>query len=88
MIARAKIPWRGETILFGLFTRRATAVTRRVERSIFPLFEEKQIRSEIFIFINRLSRLFFSVERWEKFQNNEGDEKLEQGKKLPFVPRN
>jgi len=64
----------------------ARAVTRRAERRLLPLKDLADLRHETFVFFNRLSRLLFSVERWENFQKQGREEKWEKGRVLPEAP--
>ncbi|MBI5415088.1 cob(I)yrinic acid a,c-diamide adenosyltransferase [Candidatus Peregrinibacteria bacterium] len=64
----------------------ARAVTRRLERSLVPLLRTQYIRAELFAFVNRLSRLLFSLERWENFRKSGEETKWKKGRKLPEIP--
>lgn len=58
----------------------ARSVSRRAERAIVRLLETEPVPSEILVYINRLSDLFFAMSRWINFSEGEMETRWEKEK--------
>ncbi len=52
----------------GAFLQMTRTITRRAERRIISLFKKEQPKSEIVMYFNRLSDLFFTMSRYINFK--------------------
>ena len=55
----------------GAFLQMTRTIARRAERRIISLFKKEQPKSEIVMYFNRLSDLFFTMSRYINFKENQ-----------------
>ncbi len=63
----------------------ARSITRRLERSLVVLLKEGALRKGIFAFINRFSRLLFSLARFEAEKKGKKTIFWEKKKRIPVI---
>ena len=54
----------------------ARTICRRVERALVSLGKEKEVRSELYVYFNRLSDYFFTAARWINWNDGVEEQKV------------
>jgi cob(I)alamin adenosyltransferase len=66
----------------GAYLHRSRTICRRTERVLVSLGKEKEIRKELYMYLNRLSDFLFTVARWVNLKLDEDELKIDRKQRI------